>query len=115
VTDQPPFLNAALAVRTTLSSPDLLTALKQIEVGPLVHRSSDLGVHDEIILPKLYFTPYFLSLALVGICRHLLGEISKAKGGALGLWTWTSSFMGLLASPQTACSCPMQDGRSGIS
>jgi len=32
VTDQPPFLNAALAVRTTLSPPDLLTALKQIEV-----------------------------------------------------------------------------------
>ena len=32
VTDQPPFLNAALAVQTDLSPMELLAALKRIEV-----------------------------------------------------------------------------------
>ena len=75
VTDQPPFLNAALAVRTELSPPELLTAIKQIEVQ--VHSEGQLRSSQSEALTRD-------SMAYLPIITHQGGSDKNIKD-AIGI------------------------------
>ncbi len=116
VTDQPRFINAALAVETALPPMELLRALKRIEVPLFWHRtvavnacsqSHQIGAHkskhDFVAITQSFETCTCPSTAItanlsdvrhgVYCCRQSLGGTSRARDGGLGHLTWTSSSM----------------------
>ena len=109
VTDQPAFLNAAVAVQTQLDPHLLLKSLKDVEViACLPLRPCPQAAKPFLEIVTLNF------LIDTSSCRQQLDETSKAAGGVPDLWTWTSYSMGQSWSSLKHCKYLMPDGKSEI-